>query len=282
MVARRVLWWWWAGLVVLADPGRLRAQDAVVDGDCPEAEAPVVQASRKLAGGPNEPAGFVPVSRREFMKRVEAEWTDRGDRGFRIVEDPTAPASAPFIGRAFYPRGFQGGRGPILTEVGVPAEHRGLYLSFWMRLSPEWTGHASGVNKIFHLWIADHNRVYLSAHGRGSGPYVPQVNLQGIPGPQIARDLNPIRSGRIKIRRGEWVHWELVFWANHPGERDARVEWWVNGEFAGRESGFALVRPREKGFWERVTWNPTWGGMGGAVPAPMYQDMDEIYVSAGG
>lgn len=282
MWLRGSVWCLCAGLALLGGPRHLAAQDSSRVGEGQDARLPVPSASRGPAGGPNEPAGFTRVSLRGFSRRVEEGWTDRGDRAFRIVEDATAPVSPPFIGRAFYPRGYQGGRGPILTEVALPEKTRGLYLSFWMRLSPDWTGHPSNVNKVFHIWIAGGNRVYLSAHGRGLGPYIPQVNLQGIPGPQIARDLNPIRSGRIKIRRGEWVHWELVFWANHPGERDARVEWWVNGEFAGRESGFALVRPREKGFWERVTWNPTWGGVGGVVPAPMYQDMDEIYVSAGG
>jgi hypothetical protein len=137
------------------------------------------------------------------------------------------------------------------------------------------------VNKIFHLWIGGSNRVYISAHGKGPGPFEPQVNLQGIPGPQIARDLRARRTRGTAVRRGQWVRWELLLRANTPGNRDASAEWWINGELAGRESGFALVGPRHPGSWERVSWNPTWGGMGGVVRDAMYQDIDEIYVSVG-
>lgn len=279
MQMHRILRCLCAGLALAGIPRRIVAQEDAVTSENPEVGARAARAARKGAGGPNEPIGFTPVSRREFLQRVEEEWTDRGDRAFQIVEDPTAPVSPPFIGRAWYPRGFLAGRGPILTEVALPPKSRGLYLSFWMRLSPNWIGHPSGVNKIFHIWIGGGNRVYLSAHGKGPGPYLPQVNLQGIPGPQIARDLKPLRSHAVLIRRGEWVHWELVFWANRVGEQDGSVEWWINGNRAGRESGLAYVGPKQRAKWETVTWNPTWGGMGGTVPAPMFQDIDEIYVS---
>lgn len=269
-----------AGFTLTGNPRRLAAQDAAENCDRSEMGPQAARAARKGPGGPNEPTGFSPVSRREFLQRVEDEWTDRGDPFFRIVEDPTAPISPPFVGRALYPRGYLSGRGPILTEVALPPRSRGLYLSFWMRLSPNWIGHPTSVNKIFHIWIGGSNRVYLSAHGRGAGPYLPQVNLQGIPGPQIARDLNPIRSPAIAIRRGDWVHWELVFWANHAGQRDGSVEWWINGNRAGREDGIAYVGPRKNSMWETVTWNPTWGGAGPALREPIFMDMDEVYVSA--
>jgi len=263
----------------LCGPSVLWAQEGS-RGDAPaELRERSARAARKGPGGANEPSGFLPLSRREFLARVEEGWTDRGDPTFQIVQDPSAPMSPPEIGRARYPRGFLSGRGPILTEVELPPNIRGLYLSFWMRLSPNWVGHPTSVNKIFHLWIGGSNRVYLSAHGRGNGPYLPQVNLQGIPGPQIARDLNPRRNPRVLIRRGEWVHWELVLWANHPGQRDGSVEWWINGEPAGREGGFAYTAPRFSSVWERVTWNPTWGGGGPPLREPIFMDMDEVYVS---
>jgi len=261
--------------------GRLAlcAQDSAQLGLPSRVQEQAERARRKGPGGLNEPSGFIPVSRREFLERVEEGWTDRGDAAFQIVRDPGAPMSPPDIGRARYPRGFLSGRGPILTEVELPPRSRGLYLSFWMRLSPNWVGHPTSVNKIFHLWIGGSNRVYLSAHGKGPGPYVPQVNLQGIPGPQIARDLNPRRSPRILIRRNEWVHWELILWANHQGQRDGSVEWWINGEPAGKETNFAYTAPRLRSEWERVTWNPTWGGGGPVLREPIYMDMDEVYVS---
>lgn len=257
--------------------GRRRAEGQPIMG----AEEAASRAARRGKGGPNEPAGLKPLTLREFGGRVEEGWDDRGGRGFEIVEDPSAPGSPPHIGRAIYPSGFLSGRGPIMTSFVIPGKPRTLYMAFWMRLSDNWVGHRTGVNKVFHIWIAGRNRVYLSAQGKGDGPYAPQVNLQGIPGPQIARNLRPSRGSGVGIRRGQWVRWELLMRANDPGQRDARVEWWINGQLAGSESGFALVGREGDPVWERVSWNPTWGGAGPPLRAQMSMDMDQVYVSVG-
>lgn len=242
-------------------------------------EEAAARATRRGKGGPNEPEGLRPLTLREFDARVEDGWDDRGGQTFQIVADPGAPGSPPSIGRAVYPAGFLSGRGPIMTSFAIPGKPRTLYLSFWMRLSDNWEGHRTGVNKVFHIWIAGRNRVYLSAQGKGDGPYAPQVNLQGIPGPQIARNLRPVRNQAIAIRRGQWARWELLMQANHPGQRDASVEWWINGQRAGSESNFAFVGSDGDPVWERVSWNPTWGGAGPPVRTPMSMDMDQVYIS---
>lgn len=230
-------------------------------------------------GGPNEPRGFRRVSYRTFEARVEDHWTDRGDPNFRIVEDRSVAGRGPTLGRAVYPVGFPSGSGPIMTNFAVTGQPRSLYLSFWARLSPNWEGHRSGVNKIFHIWIGGRNRVYLSAQGQGPGPYEPQVRLQGIPTPEHAQNLRPNVGRDVSVRRGAWVHWEILLIANTTSARDGSAEWWIDGRPAGRHTGLIFTSfPRSVG-WETVSWNPTWGGGGPPVSAEMYMDLDDVYVS---
>jgi hypothetical protein len=228
----------------------------------------------------NEPAGLDLLTDASFEGGLPSGWTRRDRDAIEFLPDRTAPHSPPGIARAYFHQGFEGGRGPVRLNWDIEGEHRTLYLSFWMRLSENWVGHRSGVNKIFHLWIDGRNMAYLSAQGAGAGPYAAQVRLQGIAEEPIARNLTP-RGDAPRLRRGTWHHWEVVLTANTPGVRDGRVEWWIDGRPAGRAEHIGFVKARGRPYWTQVSWNPTWGGMGGTIPAVQWMDMDHIQVSVG-
>jgi len=228
-------------------------------------KVPVIAASC-----PNLPAGYRIVSERPFAAKGEDGWSERATGNYQLVSDPTAPRSAPGIARAYYPAGYKAGTGPVAVDHAVP-KAQGLFTCFWLRLSPGWVGEASGVNKILHLWIAGVNRAYLSAQGVGAGPFALQVRTQQT-WPVGNRNL----TGPGRIVPGRWQRVEVELVANSAGQADGRARWWVDGQLA---ADYALGWTQAASWWERVSWNPTWGGTRGVLASPQWMDLDHLVVA---
>jgi hypothetical protein len=82
------------------------------------------------------------------------------------------------------------------------------------------------------------------------------------------------------LDRGRWQRWEILIRANHPGSSDGEVRWWIDSRLVGEVGQVPLVRPAQSAEWTRISWNPTWGGVGGRLGRPQFMDMDDIYLSA--
>ena len=236
--------------------------------------------TRGRQGNDHEPPGFITLSDRHFDSLIEGGWNTRRDRRFELVSEPSAPQSPPSVGRAIYPAGFEGGRGPINTALAVEGKYRALYVSFWVRLSPNWIGHRSGVNKILHIHIDGRNKVYLSAQGQGAGHLQPQVRLQGVAEKPVSRNLHT-NMGRANLQRGLWHHWEVLLYCNDAGLDNGQAQWWVDGRLVGAYANIRYVPFNGDHFWTKVAWNPTWGGVGQRIVVPQYMDIDNLYVSVG-
>lgn len=228
---------------------------------------------------PNEPKGFDRVTELTFDGVLPADWTKRPEDAFEFIPEANADAPGRGIGRAYYRQGFVAGGGPVRIDTKLPRGYRSLYLSFWFRLSDNWIGHRSGVNKLFHLWLNGRNLAYLSAQGGGRGPFWPQVRLQGIAEPGAARNLEG--RGGHPLRPGQWYHWEVLLTSNTPGVPDGRALWWINGRPVGSVQGITFIPMGGRPEWEAVSWNPTWGGVGGQIATVQWMDMDDIYISLG-
>jgi hypothetical protein len=198
------------------------------------------------------------------------------DLMFSIQNDPSAPKSPPGVGQALFPLGFVGGVAPITTARNLEGAYRAIYVSFWIKFSPNWVGHPSGVNKIFHIWINGSNRVYVQAHGSGSNQLLSVVSTQGANEPN--RDLDGNVSQGV-ITRGAWQRWELVLSANTDGLPNGAVYWWIDGVEAGRYTDLNFVGQGARNVWDVVDWNPTWGGIGAVLLADQTMAIDHIYVS---
>lgn len=236
--------------------------------------------SLPVSGRPNEPPGLTQLSDRPFNAKVEAGWNDRGDASFHIVADPTAPQSLPTIGEATFPLGFAGGRGPIQTDFLTTTTPGRLYLAFWLKLSNNWDGHSSYVNKVLHIWINGSNRVYLTLTGIDTLPFTPRIALQGVNESPISRNLGPNKGNQGKIFRGRWHLWEVELKANTLGQADGIARWWLDGVAMGEYTDINyLPANAPKDWWETVSWNPTWGGAGDIVPSTQYMWIDHIYVA---
>ncbi|HXI22113.1 MAG TPA: hypothetical protein VNH46_13555, partial [Gemmatimonadales bacterium] len=231
-------------------------------------------------GNPNEPPGFTKLTERSFNAPLEDGWTARADPYYQIVADPSGPKSPGSIGRAIFPKGFVGGSGPILLARSFTPSRR-LYISAWFRMSANWQGHRSGVNKIFHVWMDGRNKAVPTAMGIDSNPLAAQVNAQGLNETPQSRRLDPQTNLNIKITKGIWHRFEILIGGNTPGVADGTAKWWLDGNLIGDYSNINWVAAGHTNLWDTIYWNPTWGGVQDTVLQDQYMDMDHIYISGG-
>jgi hypothetical protein len=226
-------------------------------------------------GGGNQPADFIMLSDRGFGAKAEHGWTERGDANFTIASDVSAPRSSQQVGQARFPKGHPAGSGPIHTSLKLSGQKE-LYLSFWVKLSENWYGSTSGVNKIFFIWTHGKPAVYLSAQGVATGGLEPQLRVQD--SPDGARNLRP-NLGGAALQRGRWHRWEVVLKANTPGRADGVARWWLDGQKIGDYSDLKFSGVDQSSVWEYVVWNPTYGGSGDPVPHDQWMWMDHTSVA---
>ena len=227
---------------------------------------------------PNEPAGFTTVVNRPFDAVAELGWG--ASSLLTVVTDLTAPKSAPLVGQITFPAGFGGGFEPAATWTdGV--DSRGftrMYLSFWVKLSSNWQGHNSGVNKIGFVWMHDNPVVYFSEQGSGSGNLEAQLRLQNTPAP--ARNLTP-NLAAVSLTRGQWHRWEVVIVANTGDQANGEAHWWIDGVKVGEYTDVLYGSSAQPKAWggPEISWMPIWGGIGDTVAQTMYMWMDHMYIS---
>jgi len=234
--------------------------------------------------GSVEPPGMTTLTERAFNSVTEDGWGVSAWSGSvsncTIQSDPTAPMSPPNVGRIRYPAGFASGGEPCGESKPLSGNYRTMYLSFWFMVSPNWDGHPTGANKIFHITIGGSNHFVVNLWGYGNGMLQMGVLLQGIvnsgTGSTAANWLPNLGTGEVV--RGKWYHVEMIAVGNSSGAADGSVDWWLNGTKIGSHSGIQYVSGA--GTWQNIAWAPTWGGAGPAVPAEMYQYIDHLRLSA--
>ncbi len=241
----------------------------------------------------NEPTGFVKVNERAFNSKASSSSDVRGaegwatyeyaERQFTIVSQSSVPQSPTKVGQMTFPAGFPStGVSPSQAGKSLPAGTRRLYLRFWMKLSPNWQSHASGVNKIFHIWMTQpsKNRIFLSFYGQNPAALQFTVHSQNTPAGSVNYTQNV---GRRVTRAGQWQRYELLLVMNTPGARNGEIHAWVDGTKVMAYTGVPFVYAGEPAVLNDVHWSPTWGGTGGpAVRQTMYMWLDHVYISGKG
>jgi len=221
----------------------------------------------------NEPAGLTFFNERSFNAKLENNWYLEypPDNNFTIQQDATAPVSPPNIGQALYPQGFAAGAGPIDTEIDGPGKSE-IYLAFPLKMSSNFYG--CGTNKIFFIWLAGQPAVYLKVDGDGSGPLTFWISTQS-----SASSADPLAVGTV-VTRNQWTNIEAYMKVNTGSNHDGIVKIWQNGVQTINVTNVEFVTASDSHTWERVAWNPTWGGgCSGTVPANQYMWMDDVYIS---
>jgi hypothetical protein len=255
---------------------RVRALYDHPDGDAVAGPLSNIARGTTLGGGSShEPSGYATFTERSFTARDDAGWSYNESSNFRIVEDTSAPAACCSVAEARFPRGFEGGRSPLVTWHTAPRINE-IYISFHMKVSSNWQGHGSGVNKLGFVWIHDDASVYFSAQGSGSSALRPRIRLQDVPGGSTNLAAN---AGDPEIERGKWHHWEIQLVANTPGRPDGVARLWLDGELVTDYRDVTYSGAGQTNEWQAVYWYPVWGGMGETVREDMSLFIDRYYAS---
>jgi hypothetical protein len=155
---------------------------------------------------------------------------------------------------------------------------RTVYVAFWAKLSANFQGHSSGVNKQFYLHTNTNDAAvfYFSATGVGSGQLRPQIRTQGTVSPSGDANLEPNLVPTAQIVRGQWYLIEVVAVGSTAGNTDGSIDWYMNGVHVG---SYAIRWETGATTWGRIHGTTIWGGVGDTVPATMDVWWDHIYLS---
>lgn len=223
----------------------------------------------------HEPVGYSTITDRAFDALDDAGWRYNKSDNYSIVTDETSPGKCCSAAEARYPEGFGGGRSPMVTwrDAGGSRE---IYISFHLKLSSNWQGHRSGVNKLGFVWIHDHPAVYFSAQGSGSSTLRPRIRLQNTP--DGGRNLKA-NVGDASVERGAWHRWEIQMISNTPGRPDGIARLWLDGELISEHTDVLFSGASEDNRWQELSWYPVWGGRDDAVREAMSLRISDYYAS---
>jgi hypothetical protein len=255
--------------------GTATTLSATINGQAVTTTMPTFTVTTTPSWRANEPAGLTLFNERHFDAKLENSWYLEypPDNNFTIQQDATAPVSPPNIGQARYPQGHPAGVGPIDTEIDLPGGSSSLseiYLAFPLKLSSNFYG--CGTNKIFFIWIGGQPGVYLKVDGNGTGSLTLEISTQS-----SASSQDPLAVGRT-VTRNQWTNIEVYMKVNTGSNHDGIVKIWQDGALTINVSNVEFVTANNP--WERVAWNPTWGGgCSGTVPADQFMWMDDVYIS---
>jgi len=232
----------------------------------------------------NEPIDFIMITERSFDSLEENGWgyiSYTSPDNYKIVSDVSAPYSPNNIGQITYVAGRGGGGEPAKTYVNWnPSKPKKLYVSSWIKLSDNWQGHDTLINKLFYAQIGEGNvlsRFFLHARGANSGTLSPCGMTQGTPlGDQ--RLLCP-NLGSANIERGMWHQYELLLVDNTGDNYDGEYHLWVDGVKVAEYKDIIWTNGTERKGWRGFEWTPIWGGIGDVIEQEQYMWMDHVYIS---
>jgi len=234
------------------------------------------------------PVGYTEITDRDFSSKAQSRDDTAGAQGwdpdgefaaplFTVISDASAPRSAPLVGQMRYSAGFAGGDEPALLDKRIDAGYASLYIDLWLKLSPNWYGHPTGVNKILFIWMAGNPKFVLSADGEAQGVLRPSIRIQDSP------DGTPVRGPNVvptaEVVRGAWQHWQLIVTANTPGIANGAARWWIDGRLASDYRNIDMAASAESPTWQIFQWAPTWGGVGGVLANEQFMWWDHVYLS---
>jgi hypothetical protein len=160
---------------------------------------------------------------------------------------------------------------------------KSVYLSFWLKISPNWYGNASGNNKVIYTMINNTPSAVIEIGGSEMGELVPEVVVQGvqaITGVALSGGAAVLRPNvkSVAMPRGSWHRWEVVFTANSTGNADGSILEWFDGSLVVSYPN-AVQWTATQRQWEWSSWDPIYGGSGPPVPADQFMWIKDLYIS---
>jgi hypothetical protein len=227
------------------------------------------------SGGPSgaaEPSGMTTI----YDSSPEtSDWIKAGTAA--AMSEPSAPNSSGVV-RITYPSGFKAGSAPGAFYPSRSFGGRTAYYSATFRVSDNFEGNPTNINKFIHFYICGLNRVFLMGYGNGLTPALGLQQLAYAYNGGTASRLDP-NQGSASFVRGKWHRVELVLVANTPGQRDGSIAMWLDGTRILEYTGIGFCADGS-GKWEGINHSPTWGGAEGVVSSSFFVEWDHIRMSS--
>jgi hypothetical protein len=247
----------------------------------------IIRAQRKIIPGSsgvlwraNEPPGMTFIDERPFNTLDEKDLTTPfwfRDNSSTIISDPTAPHSPPNVLRGTVAAG-SAGTGIFSTGVeGQGISYRTLYICLLARYAPNWWGHLTGVNKITYFAAnGSAGQCFIEANAVGLAPMTCQMVLQSgfSTDATFPSNINP----SARITRGNWFQTEILATGNTAGGNNGTYDWFLDAEHIGSATGLNITDTAACQF-DRLDFNPFWGGSGDSAPYDLNFDCDCVYLS---
>jgi hypothetical protein len=208
---------------------------------------------------PNEPSGLRLFTDNPWSSLTPPGWTVSQSPYIDIAQDPSDPASPPFVLRRTYPRGLPDGSSPggnWFMDVGGTRE---LYVGFYIRFVEGFTPHRLGM-KLAHFMFQDGpGNIFIDWVTPASHPGVRRLllNLSGWGG---RVDHNVVDGPDLEI--GRWYLVEVQLRFNDPGRENGILKLWTDGVLNTEQTSVAFPARSFSNFH----FSGTWGG--GGVPVP--------------
>ena len=281
---------------VSAGTTRIQAKIDTIIGSAPlTVTVPSVITSPVPAGTgshPNQPAGFTQLLAQPFDTPDNTDFAYNPTDVYSIVSDPSNPGSSQNVGQVIYPAGFPSGGAPITMYPRHAFSKDSIYVSFWVKVSSNWYGNASSVNKImfWDMLGSPENLGAMEFGGVGTDTGGPYLVAEGIAGfvqgpdnsygapPTVILSPNQLPQPWVQFTKGVWHRYEAVFINNTPGHNDGTIRFWLDGVLAGDWTNRIGFQTTGLHFSE-IVWSPTYGGGGPAVPANQWMWLKDLYVS---
>jgi len=218
-------------------------------------------------------------------------------QNFKVIEDPTAPASPPIVIQTRFPANFEAGRGPVSwggwdkggSETGQKSK---FYLSLWIKISGnDYENQAVGtkMGMIASAWNplkGAGTQGILFLNGTGKQRVAPAFKVEfhqefnaAMNPPYHNRHLEQNADRRSLMTCGTWHQWEVVMELNTPGTANGVFRWWIDGTKVIDHSDMTYLFGKNlTGFWQ-WKWNPTWGGTKGVRTKEDLVLIDHVYMS---
>jgi hypothetical protein len=144
-----------------------------------------------------------------------------------IVADATAPVSPPSVLRVPFTPGMHRDSEPTVHWIRLP-ESKELSMTWWLKLSRNWTPSPAGAAKLTFLHAAPdgQGQVYL-ALVNARAPHAVIANTEWAPYGQRVWTSN-VSTTPIAYDRWYGVQW-YVKWDTGPNAGDGVLQWWVDG-----------------------------------------------------
>src|SRR2546421_2352282 len=241
----------------------------------------------------HEPAGFTPIEQQSWAGW--GSWVYALQDGYMtLVSNQDGPVSPPSAIQFRQPSGMTGGGEPPwrlgLCWLNVPLTrfNKQVFLGVWFKVSPDFQGHASGVQKLYNVMshAAGSSDLWLEVRGIGNDPLGVQVvmTFAGLNPMQIspnetnyAADPHPGETA-VVISRGGWHQYELRAELPPISGGNGALQVWLDGTLAINRTDVPMSFDLLNG-WVQLAHDPIWGGVGDTKQHDDYVWLDETYVS---